>query len=139
MARAAIPQPSNTELKILRMLWERGPSTVRDIHKIFSREKEVAYTTTLKLMQIMADKGLARRDESQRAHIYHASLDETGLQRRLTSMLVDRAFGGSEQRLILQLISSKDSTEEIAEVRRLLDEVEARKGMRNPENQEGVE
>jgi predicted transcriptional regulator len=139
MKKQSIPQPTETELKILRLLWQRGPSTVRDIYKIFSREKEIAYTTVLKLMQIMADKGLVRRDESQRAHIYHAVLDEAGMQKQLIADLVDWAFGGSEQRLLLQLLSSKESAEAIAEVRQLLDAVEARRAGQNFSSPGGVQ
>jgi BlaI family transcriptional regulator, penicillinase repressor len=116
------PRPTDAELAILRVLWERGPSTVRQVHEILSRERTAAYTTSLKLLQIMTDKGLVRRDEADRTHIYHPRLTEEQTQRQLIRDLVDRAFGGSASKLVMQALATKRaSDEELGEIRRLLD------------------
>ena len=125
------PQPTPAELSILRVLWRRGESTVRDVLDELNRDRPrgspSGYTTVLKLMQIMTDKGLVRRDESQRTHVYHATASEEHTQGRLVKDLLDRAFGGSAQKLVLQALSAKKaSPEEIAEIRSLLDEIEKR-------------
>ncbi len=105
------------------MLWERGPSTVREVHEVL--QDGSGYTTVLKLMQIMTEKGLVVRDESQRAHIYSAQATQQKTQRQLVTDLVDRAFGGSPAQLAMQALSSKKtSPEELAELRRLLDTLE---------------
>jgi predicted transcriptional regulator len=123
------PQPTPAELAILRVLWRRGRSTVRDVQEELNRDRPAGtptgYTTVLKLMQIMTDKGLVRRDESQRTHVYEADASEEHTQSRLVIDLLDRAFGGSAQKLVLQALSAKKaSPEEIAEIRSLLDELE---------------
>jgi BlaI family transcriptional regulator, penicillinase repressor len=116
------PRPTDAELAILRVLWERGPSTVRQVHDILTRERPTAYTTALKLLQIMTDKGLVRRDEADRTHVYHPKLSEEQTQRQLIRDLVDRAFGGSASKLVLQALSVKRaSAEELVEIQRLLD------------------
>ena len=117
------PRPTDAELAILRILWERGPSTVRQVHEVLaSRERPTAYTTALKLLQIMTDKGLVRRDESDRTHIYHARLSEDQTQRQLVRDLLDRAFGGSATKLVMQALSARRATpEELGEIRRLID------------------
>jgi BlaI family penicillinase repressor len=116
------PRPTDAELGILRVLWERGPSTVRQVHDILTRERPTAYTTALKLLQIMTDKGLVRRDEADRTHIYHARLSEEQTQRQLVRDLLDRAFGGSSTKLVMQaLATTRASAEELSEIRRLLD------------------
>jgi predicted transcriptional regulator len=123
------PQPTPAELSILRVLWRRGKSTVRDVQEELNRGRldadAAGYTTVLKLMQIMTDKDLVRRDESQRTHVYEARASEEHTQRRLVKDLLDRAFGGSAQKLVLQALSAKKaSPQEIAEIRSLLDELE---------------
>ena len=116
------PRPTDAELGILRVLWERGPSTVRQVHEALSRERPTAYTTALKLMQIMTEKGLVRRDETDRTHIYHPRLTEEQTQRQLIHDLLDRAFGGSSSKLVMQaLATTRASAEDLAEIRRLLD------------------
>jgi BlaI family penicillinase repressor len=117
------PRPTDAELAILRILWERGPSTVRQVHEVLaSRERPTAYTTALKLLQIMTDKGLVRRDESDRSHVYHARLSEDQTQRQLVRDLLDRAFGGSSTKLVMQALSARRATpEELGEIRRLID------------------
>jgi predicted transcriptional regulator len=116
-------RPTEAELEILRVLWERGPSTVRQVHELLVTARETGYTTTLKLMQIMADKGLVTRDESARTHIYTARLSQETTQRQLVNDLVDRAFGGSAAELVLRALSTHQTTdEELGEIRKLIDE-----------------
>ena len=116
-----LPRPTDAELAILRVLWERGPSTVRQVHEALAEARETGYTTTLKLMQIMAEKGLVTRDESQRTHVYAARLTRDATQRQLVNDLVDRAFGGSAAPLVLQALSEHPaSAEELAEIQKLI-------------------
>jgi predicted transcriptional regulator len=119
------PRPTDAELAILRVLWGRGPSTVREVHDELSHERGTGYTTVLKLLQIMFEKGLVERDESERAHVYRPRQSEEQAQRGLVTDLLDRAFGGSAQKLVMQALTAKKaSPEELAEIRRLLDELE---------------
>jgi len=119
------PRPTDAELAILTVLWERGPSTVRDVHEALSTSQVSGYTTTLKLLQIMTEKRLVVRDESQRAHIYAAKLSERGTQRQLLGDLVDRAFGGSSAKLVLRALSERPATsDELRDIRALLDQLE---------------
>lgn len=121
------PKPTDAELSILRVLWRQGPSTVRDVYEQLSRERPMVYTTVLKLLQIMTEKGLVHREEHGRAHIYRTAQSEENAQRRLVDDLLDRAFGGSAQQLILQALTNrKASKEELAEIRRLLDKLEGK-------------
>jgi BlaI family transcriptional regulator, penicillinase repressor len=114
-------KPTDAELAILRVLWARGPSTVREVAAVLGRDG--AYTTILKLLQIMADKRLVRRDESARTHVYAAAFTEHQTQRQLVSDLLDRAFGGSASKLVLHALEARKATpEELAEIRRLLDQ-----------------
>ena len=116
------PRPTDAELAILRVLWQLGPSTVRQVHDVLMRERPTAYTTALKLMQIMTEKGLVRRDEADRTHIYHPRLTQEQTQRQLIRDLMDRAFGGSSSKLVLQALASKRaSTDELAEIRLMLE------------------
>ena len=117
-----IPRPTDAELAILRILWERGASTVRQVHDERSRERPSAYTTALKMLQIMTEKGLVRRDDSERTHVYQTRLTEEQTQRQLVRDLVDRAFGGSASKLVLQALSSRRATpEELGEIRKLIE------------------
>ena len=117
-----LPRPTDAELAILRILWERGACTVRQVHDALSRERPAAYTTALKMLQIMTEKGLVRRDESDRTHIYQSRLTEEQTQRQLVRDLVDRAFGGSASKLVLQALSTRRATpEELGEIRRLIE------------------
>ena len=119
------PRPTDAELAILRVLWERGPSTVREVHDLLSQSHDSGYTTVLKLMQIMTDKGLVDRDESQRAHVYASRLGEQRTQRQLLGDLIERAFGGSPAKLVMQALSaSKASAEDLSAIRNLLDQME---------------
>jgi BlaI family transcriptional regulator, penicillinase repressor len=116
------PRPTDAELTILRVLWARGPSTVRQVHDVLSRDRAAAYTTSLKLLQIMTEKGLVRRDESDRTHIYQARLTEEQTQRQLVRDLLERAFGGSSSKLVMQALAAKRATaDELVQIRRLLD------------------
>ena len=128
MTRKTGVRPTGAELEILGVLWERGPSTVREVHDQLSRDRDLGYTTVLKLLQIMAEKGLVRRDESQRAHVYAARTPAEQTQRQLLGDLLERAFGGSAALLVQQALSSrKTSAEEIARIRAYLDALEEEK------------
>jgi BlaI family transcriptional regulator, penicillinase repressor len=117
------PRPTEAELAILTVLWERGPSTVRQVHEALADMRETGYTTTLKLMQIMAEKGLVKRDETARTHVYSAVAGAEQTQRVLVKDLVDRAFGGSAAALVLQALSSDGtSDEELREIRKMIDD-----------------
>jgi len=123
MARSSLPRPTDAELAILRILWERGPSTVRQVHDVLSRDRQAAYTTALKLLQIMTEKGLVERDERDRTHVYRARLGEEQTQRQLVRDLVDRAFGGSAMKLVLQALASRRaSPEELRDIRKAIDQ-----------------
>jgi predicted transcriptional regulator len=113
-------RPTDTELAILRVLWDRGSSTVRQVHEAMA-SRETGYTTTLKLMQIMAEKGLVTRNEEARTHIYTARSDRDETQRQLVTDLVDRAFGGSAAALVMQALSAHPATpDELAEIQQLI-------------------
>ena len=119
------PRPTPAELEILRVLWQRGPSTVREVNATLSESRPTGYTTVLKMLQIMTDKDLVRRDESQRAHVYFARLAEAQTQRQLVRDLLERAFDGSAMKLVMHALADrKSSPEEIARIRQMLDEIE---------------
>ena len=126
MTPTTTPRPTDAELAILRVIWKLGSATVREIHDELLREQPgTGYTTVLKLLQIMTDKGLVVRDESQRAHVYAPSESAQSTQRRLVRDLVDRAFDGSATALVMQALSAKKaSPEELAEIRALLETIE---------------
>ena len=130
------PRPTEAELAILGVLWTRGPSTVRQVNDALSVSRETGYTTTLKLMQIMAEKGLVTRDESDRTHVYTARGSQGETQRALVSDLVDRAFGGSAAALVLQALQSGDtSPQDLAEIERLIEDYRrTRTGKRGKSN-----
>jgi BlaI family transcriptional regulator, penicillinase repressor len=121
-------QPTEAELAILRVLWSRGPSTVRVVHEALGGESRTRYTTTLKQLQVMAEKGLVDRDESRRSHVYAALLEEAKTEESLVSGFVDRVFGGSVQKMVVHALNSgKVTDEEIAQIKRLLGEWEEQK------------
>ncbi len=126
MTKRNVPRPTDAELEILNVLWRRGASTVREVHGALSRGKpQVGYTTVLKTMQIMAEKKLVRRDESQRAHVYAAELAEEQTQQQLIGDLLERAFAGSATKLVMQALSAKKSSAaELSRIREMLDEFE---------------
>ena len=118
-----LPRPTEAELEILAVLWSRGASTVRDVHAEVSRRKPTQYTTVLKFMQIMAEKGLVRRDERERAHVYEATRPREWTQRQLAGHLLERAFSGSAKSLLLGALSARKATKkELSEMRKLLDD-----------------
>jgi predicted transcriptional regulator len=125
MPPASTPRPTPAELEILRVLWQRGPSTVREVHATLSENRSTGYTTVLKMLQIMTEKNLVGRDERLRAHIYSARLPQAHTQRQLVRDLLDRAFDGSAMKLVMHALAAQKATpEEIARIRELLDEIE---------------
>lgn len=125
MTKNRFPIPTVAELGILRVLWARGPSTVRVVADALQKQRGTGYTTALKLMQIMKEKGLLRRDDSTRTHVYEAAISAEETQKQLVGDLMDRAFGGSAQKLVMQALSSRRaSREELAEIRKLLNELD---------------
>lgn len=122
---SASPKPTDAELAILRVLWERGPSTVRQVFEALSAERDLGYTTALKMLQIMHEKGLVVRDDSDRTHVFAAAQTQAQTQRTLLDDLLDKAFGGSSMSLVMQALASrKSSREELAEIRKLIDQAE---------------
>ena len=118
-----LPRPTDGELAILRVLWDRGPSTVRQVFEVMSADRDLGYTTVLKMLQIMTEKGLVARVEEGRGHIYRTTLSESQAQRHLVTDLLDKAFGGSSLKLMIQALAAKKaSKDELAEIRKLLDE-----------------
>ena len=125
MKDASPQKPTAAELQILQVLRERGPSTVREVHEALQEEKALGYTTVLKLMQIMTTKGLVRRDENQRAHVYEAQQPAEKTKRQFAADMLERVFDGSARELMLHALASQRSTrQEIEELRNLLDEHE---------------
>jgi BlaI family transcriptional regulator, penicillinase repressor len=122
------PRPTQAELEILSVLWELGPSSVRSVQQHLEQTKPAGYTTVLKLLQIMAGKGLVERDERERSHVYRAAVAREQTQRQLLDDLLERAFGGSASQLIQQALATRPaSPEEMREIRRLLEQAEGRK------------
>ena len=118
-------KPTASELEILRVLWARGPSTVREVHEALSANKSLGYTTVLKLLQIMTAKGIVRRNETQRAHVYEAGLPAEQTKRQLAGDMLQRVFEGSASQLMMHALAGKrTSQQEIEEIRHLLDEYE---------------
>jgi len=129
MAKQELPRPTEAELAILRVLWSEGPCTVRQIQDVLVRRQPTGYTTVLKLLQIMTEKGLVLRDESERSHVYRASRSEAQTQKQLVGDLLERAFGGSALKLVMQALSSaRTSNEELAEIRTLIERLERERG-----------
>jgi len=125
MQRPSLQRPTTSELEILRVLWERGPSTVREVYEVLSEHKAIGYTTVLKLLQIMAVKGTVRRNEDQRAHVYEALQPAEKTKRQLAGDVLQRVFGGSASDLMLHaLAGQRTSRKELEELRRVLDEYE---------------
>jgi predicted transcriptional regulator len=123
--KLAPQKPTASELEILRVLWTRGPSTVRDVHDSLKEQKTLGYTTVLKLLQIMTAKGLVRRNETERAHVYEAGVPAAQTKRQLAGDMLQRVFEGSASDLMMHALAGKRaSRQEIDELRRLLDEYE---------------
>jgi BlaI family penicillinase repressor len=128
MARRGTGRPTDLELEILKVLWEQGPSTVRAVQEQLAEERRVGYTTVLKMLQIMTEKGLVVRDERQRAHVYRPRESKRVVGRRIAGDLLNRVFDGSAAQLVVHALSKKKATpEELAEIRRLLEEIERRR------------
>ena len=126
MPRPSHKQPTNAELEILHVLWQRGQATVREVLADLNQAREVGYTTVLKLMQIMADKGLVTRDASVRPQVYKAARTQKQTQKQLTGDFLERLFDGSAGKLVMQALSSRrTSPEDLAQIRELLDQLEA--------------
>ncbi len=120
-----VPKPTEAELEILQVLWEHGPSTVRFVNDLLSKHKNVGYTTTLKIMQIMADKQLLSRDTTGKTHIYQVAISQQKTQQQLIDKLMTSAFGGSAMKLVMQALGNKKSTAaELNEIRAFLDQLE---------------
>ena len=127
MFKEPLQKPTASELEILRVLWARGPSTVREVHEALSEKKDLGYTTVLKLLQIMTAKGTVRRDEGQRAHVYQACQPATETKRQLVGDVMQRVFEGSASELMIHALEGRrTSRKELEELRRLLDEYERR-------------
>ena len=123
MARRKSLRPTDRELTILRILWNNGPSTVRQVNEAMNKDENTGYTTTLKLMQIMTEKGLLIRDESQRQHVCKPAFTEERTQKQLVGDLLERAFSGSAEKLVMRALSAKKvSAKELAKIRKMLDE-----------------
>ena len=123
MAKKKQQKPTDAELEILTALWQQEPCTVREIHELLSKKREIGYTTVLKLMQIMTEKELVTRDESQRSHLYKSRWRQEQTQRQLVGDLLHKAFAGSADKLVMQALRSKKVTsDEIAKIKELLDD-----------------
>jgi predicted transcriptional regulator len=124
-----VTRPTDAELAILRVLWDRGPSTVRQVFAVLSAEKDLGYTTVLKMLQIMNEKGLVQREVTDRVHTFSTTQSQTQTQRNMLDDLLDKAFGGSSTSLVMQALATrKASRKELAEIRKLLDQAEGRQG-----------
>jgi len=118
-------RPTDAELAILRVIWQYGPSTVRQIWEKLSQERQTVYTTVLKLLQIMTEKELVKRDERQRTHVYRARLTQDQTQRQLVDDLLDRAFGGSASKLVMHALAAKKASKtEMDQIKQLLEKIE---------------
>ena len=125
MPRRPSLQPTEVELAILRVLWDRGPSSVRQVHEALSAARDTGYSTTLKMMQVMFDKGLLRRDESVRPQVYRPAQPEARTQTQMVDDLIQKVFGGSARKLVLRAVQSEQVTaEELAEIRKLLKQMD---------------
>ena len=121
--RPKVPRPTDAELAILRVLWRRGPSTVRQVHEALAADKGTSFNTKLKFLQIMYGKGLVTRDESGRPHVYQAAAPEAQMQKTLVADLLQRGFGGSARKFVAALTATDIPADELAEIRKLLDEI----------------
>ncbi|SMD17777.1 BlaI/MecI/CopY family transcriptional regulator [Pedobacter nyackensis] len=124
MTAAPSPRPTESELEILQILWDKGNCTVREVHEILEKSKDAGYTTTLKLMQIMHEKGLVARDTSSKTHIYRALVNQEKTQQHLVNKMIDNVFNGSAARMVMQALGNhKASKDEIDSIKKYLDEL----------------
>ena len=135
MSEKPIPKPTDSELEILQVLWQHGPSTVRFVNDQLSQKREVGYTTTLKILQLMLEKALVRRDDADRSHVYRAAVREQETQGLLLDKFVDATFGGSALKLVMQALGSRQtSADELAQIRRLLNDIEIQNSTANSDD-----
>ena len=137
MSKVPPPKPTDSELEILHVLWQHGPATVRAINDHLSqrRQAEVGYTTTLKILQLMLEKALVRRDDADRSHVYRAAVREQETQGLLLDKFVDATFGGSALKLVMQALGSRQtSADELAQIRRLLNDIEIQNSTSNSDD-----
>jgi len=124
MSAAPSPRPTESELEILQILWNKGNCTVREVHEVLEKSKDAGYTTTLKLMQIMHEKGLVARDTSSKTHIYRALVNQEKTQQHLVNKMIDNVFNGSAARMVMQALGNhKASKDEIDSIKKYLDEL----------------
>lgn len=115
-------KPTESELEILRVLWDKGTATVREVHEVLSEHKDAGYTTTLKLMQIMFEKGIVKRDDSSKTHIYRANVSRESTQQQLVGKMINSLFGGSSSQLVMQALGNQTpNKEELDEIQKMLD------------------
>lgn len=125
MARAKVQGPTEKELAILKVLWSKGPSTVRQVNDEINKQQETGYTTTLKLMQIMTDKGLLIRDDSDFKHVYKPAVSAESTEKQIVGDMMDKVFSGSAEKLVMRALAAKQvSAEELKNIRQLLDKME---------------
>ncbi|MCW3121943.1 MAG: transcriptional repressor, CopY family [Flavipsychrobacter sp.] len=121
-------KPTDSELEILNILWAKGPSTVRDVHEVLEKSKDAGYTTTLKLMQIMHEKELLKRDETNKSHVYTANVSQEQTQGQLVKRMIDNVFNGSASQLVMQALGNhKPNKEELDEIKKYLEDMESKK------------
>ncbi len=117
-------KPTDSELEILNILWDKGPSTVREVHEVLEQSKDAGYTTTLKLMQIMHEKTLLKRDVSNKSHVYTANVSQEKTQGQLVKRMIDNVFNGSASQLVMQALgNNKASSQELEEIRKYLENI----------------
>ena len=122
-----LPKPTDAEIEILHALWKLEPATVRQIHEHLTKTKQAQYTTTLKQLQVMTEKGLVVRDESERSHVYRAAVARNQVQRQMTTHLIDRVFGGSARSMLMEALGArKVSKKDLAEMRQMIDDFDKR-------------
>src|SRR6478609_5345809 len=127
MSNTKTIRPTESELEILQLLWSKGLATVREVHEDLAQTKDVGYTTTLKLMQIMHEKGLVKRDDSMRTHVYQAAVNKEKTQKHLLSKMIDSLFGGSSTQLVIQALGeNKASPEELEKIQALIDNLKSK-------------
>jgi BlaI family penicillinase repressor len=125
MTKQQFPHPTDAELEVLRILWNNGPSTVKQVHEIVQKNRPTVYTTTLKVMQVMHEKGLLVRNDSKYRHIYKPAFPQEKTQRQLVTDFLEKAFSGSAEKLVMHLLSAKKiSATERAKIRKMFDEIE---------------
>ena len=135
MSNSKLNKPTESEMNILQVLWEQGPSTVREVHEVLSETKDSGYTTTLKLMQIMNEKGLLNRNDDARSHIYTAAVKKESIQKQVVSKMINGLFKGSSAKLVMHALGNhRASKEEILQIKKYLDEIESKEKAKKKNN-----